>query len=156
MATRDLSAFAAPAETRSRRSPQRSAQRSTANDPRSSRRQGGTPRGTHSATPPRQSHDSRPIRVTLNLPVVTAERLRTRAEEESTYYLDVVVHCFAAYSTASPEPAADGFRRRPPAGRIQIPINVAPDVLATIDAAAARAGDSRSAYLTRAIDDQLS
>ena len=94
--------------------------------------------------------------MTLNLPVVTAERLRTRAEEESTYYLDVVVHCFAAYSTAQPEPAVGDFRRRPPAGRIQIPLNVDPDILATIDAAAARAGDSRSAYLTRAIDDQLS
>lgn len=117
-----------------------------------------TPRATSKParrrTPPRKR--PRPptsTRITLSLPIATAEALRERASAEATFYLDVVLHCHRRDldATAATDDA-EGFRRRAPAGRIQIPLNIATADLRSIDASASAMDLSRSNYLTVAID----
>lgn len=114
---------------------------------------------------PGKGSRSRPVdpamkRITLSLPIATADVLRARVAAESTYYLDIIVDLHLGYAaeaageqateTEVPAamPASLELRRRPPAGRVQIPLNIPTAVLGHLDAMADELEISRSAYVT--------
>ncbi len=99
-------------------------------------------------------------RITLSLPIAAADALRAKVAAESTYYLDIIVDLHLGYAAEmsgeqeadaedSPAmPASLELRRRPPAGRVQIPLNIPTAVLVHIDTMADDLQISRSAYVT--------
>lgn len=141
MSARDLSGFGAPTTPRPTTPLPRAERRAkpASNDRRPARKAKSSSRRQAPAT----------TRITLSLPIATAEALRLHVAEESTYYLDVILHCHDQHTPSAPP---TGLRRRRPPGRIQIPLNIPADRLREIDGAAEQRQLSRSNYLTEILD----
>lgn len=155
-ARRDLSGFHAPAKvvapvvTQSSKAPKLAAVKPSRTAERLSRH---SEHDTLAATAKK--------RITLSLPTAIADKLKTIADADGRYYLEIILSAFlehAAELTANGPDASSPFkshhprRRRRPAGRVQVALLIHPDDLALIDGAADEVLFDRSSYIAELIE----
>jgi hypothetical protein len=105
--------------------------------------------------PSTERHDR--VRITLSIPVDSADALRQASERDGRFYLDIVGEAFTAHRSEVAETyrqtarssslGARPLRRRRPPGRVQVALVLTARGLAELDEAAREVELDRSSYV---------